>query len=224
MSWPIIVCDPGSCWMGKKEFAQRLIVAAKEAGCDAVKFQLFEGEEFRKAGNIEMPLSLFYELQRVGRTEGIPVTASVFNQRSLEALLADDCHHIKFAYSQRHELKRIEQALEAKRKVVVTTHIMDKDIWPKHPNLIKLFVASDSHGPLYPCNFELNFDGLFPDRFRGFSDHTLGSNQAVKAVNAGATWIEKHIRLDNAECEEVPDGRFALRPDELKEFVKRVRG
>ena len=220
MSWSSIICDVGSTWMGKKAYAKELIHIAQDAGADAVKCQLFEGEEYKQAGNIEMPHDLFRELYQYGVEQGFPVTASVFNKKALELLLPMKLHHIKFSYSQRNQSELIHLAIKNNHKVVVSSGVMDADL-PKE--VIKLYIALENGQPVYPNCREENFEGLFPMRFQGFSDHSLGYRQAVKAVQSGAYFIEKHIRPSYSECDSVPDGKFALKPRELKEFVQRVR-
>ena len=60
----------------------------------------------------------------------------------------------------------------------------------------------------YPVHFEPNFDHLFP-RFKGFSDHTLGYAQTIRAIEAGAQIIEKHFTLDHKDIE-CPDFLFCF--------------
>ncbi len=55
----------------------------------------------------------------------------------------------------------------------------------------------------------------------GFSDHTVGSEAAIAAVALGACVIEKHFTLDRNLPG--PDHKASLEPDELKDFVKKIR-
>lgn len=219
-----IVADAGSCWLGRMDYAKRLIDTAKDAKVDVCKFQLFEGQVYRDAGNIEMRLDVFKDLYNYGKTIGMPVTASAFNKQSLELLTSMDVHHIKFAYSMRGCRDWIQGALNIGKRVVVTTNINDAYDLPRHDNLIKLVTQPRcKHADEYPITTKMNFDQIFPWRFQGFSDHSLGFLEAQMAVSHGAVWIEKHFRLEDGDCDEVPDGRFALNPKELKEFVWKVQ-
>ena len=56
----------------------------------------------------------------------------------------------------------------------------------------------------------------------GYSDHTQGMLVSIGAAALGATVIEKHFTLD--QNLEGPDHKASLSPEELKEFVKSVRG
>lgn len=55
----------------------------------------------------------------------------------------------------------------------------------------------------------------------GYSDHTEGIHVAVKAVDAGACIIEKHLTLDRELPG--PDHRMSLEPAEFKAMVRDIR-
>ena len=55
----------------------------------------------------------------------------------------------------------------------------------------------------------------------GFSDHTIGSDIAPRAVLAGATTIEKHFTLDKRQ--EGPDHSFSADPCEFRLMVEGIR-
>lgn len=210
--------------MGKMDYARRLVDLSKEAGADAIKFQLFCGDEYTKAGNIEMNLLQFEEIYKYAKSVGQPIAASVFYKDAYEKVLdLPDMHHIKFAYSKRHS-PLIYSGLNIGRKIVVTTNIHDSFDLPVDKNLIKLMTQPRcKQADEYAIVNKMNFEGAFPDRFQGFSDHSLGYSESQRAVESGARWIEKHITPGFSDCIEVPDGRFALVPEEAREFVEKLR-
>jgi N,N'-diacetyllegionaminate synthase len=55
----------------------------------------------------------------------------------------------------------------------------------------------------------------------GFSDHTKGLDASIYSVFVGATYIEKHYTIDKEM--EGPDHRASLNPEELYNFVKKIR-
>ena len=217
-----VVADAGSCFCGRRDFALELVRVAKEIGCSVVKFQLFSGEEFTKHGNIEMPKDLFRECYLEGKRLGIPVTASVFDDSWASFLSTFEVPFVKFAYSRRLDLAKIQGLLNIGRKVVVSTNPMDAWALPRHPNLVKLFCPQVPEST-YPNFMEIDFEGLIPERFDGFSDHSCGTKQTLKAVKHGATWIERHLRLTDEECDKVPDGKFALLPRQLENLIKEIK-
>jgi sialic acid synthase SpsE len=218
----IVVFDPGSTHCAKKDYAFRLIEVASESGADAIKFQLFPNtREYTDNGNIPMPYDWFPELIRYAKQvkNPISVTASVFDFSAVELVNRYRPDFIKFAYSQQNKLEWIEGLLSIGANVVVSTDVMKRHHLPlDRKNLAVLFCQ-----PIYPTMWKTNFTGLFPDLFLGFSDHSLGIEESLNAVKAGARWIEKHITLPYNDCLECPDGKFALKPDEAKLFVQRIR-
>lgn len=225
----IVVVDPGSTHLKRRDLAEKLIDTAKKAKASCIKFQLFKGEEYTDDGNIELPLDMFKDLYNYGKSIGIPVTASCFNLQAFELLMSLEVHHIKIAYSKRKRLDWIRGALSIGKRVVVTTNLHDSYDLPEHENLIKLVTQPRcKHADEYSVLTKMNFDGLFTHgdkkgQFQGFSDHSLGYLEAQSAVQHGAIWVEKHLRLNDSICSEVPDGRFALNPQQMEEFVWQVR-
>ena len=80
----------------------------------------------------------------------------------------------------------------------------------------------------YPDQYEeinLNvirtFKKEFPEFLIGFSDHSLGIEASLGAAAKGVKVIEKHFTLNKNM--EGPDHRASLDPDELKEWVTRIR-
>jgi len=214
-----IICDPGSTHMGKKAYALELIQIAADAGCNVIKFQLFPDLPlYLDKGNIPVPYGWFDELLIAGKRCGIQVTASVFDEDAIELVAKKQVPYIKFAYARQHWLDKIQGLLNIGRKVMVSTDCEKDHLLPKHNNLIKLYCVAE-----YPVKSLLDFESLFFERFDGFSDHTLGWKQAVRAVKAGAKIIEKHIKLPYEDCD-CPDSRFALSPEDLVHFVEVVRG
>ena len=216
-----IICDPGSTHAGKKQYAFELIETAAEAGADCVKFQMFQGTKFVEAGNIPMPYDWMPELVQHGKKIGIAVTASVFDNRSLELLLTLDVPFIKFSYSRKNDVDQIGAVLRLGRRVLSSTDVFSA--LPNDRNLIKMFVHEVNGCAVYPSYFQMNYQGLFPGRFQGFSDHTLGVTEALKARAVGCEYFEKHIRLDYDDAKECPDAKFALTGQEMADYVQAIR-
>ena len=200
-----IIADPGSCHMGDLSMAKELIDVAREAGCSAIKFQLFKD----LPPNIELPYKWMPELVEYGK--GIEVFASVWDEDGVQALRGAGCRSIKFSYGQRG---KAFLSMRGFTSIYVSGDVLHNF----HPNHIRLYCI-----PEYPVPYQINFDCLFHGRFDGFSDHTLGCRQTMNAIRAGAKVIEKHIRLDHASNDGVPDGKFALRPAELREMMNKIQ-
>lgn len=217
-----IIADPGSTHNGEFNSAMALVTIAADAGADAIKFQLL-GDEQLGYGNIEMPWEWMPELIKHGKKKKIEVFASVFNISGVKYLQSIGCKSIKYPFSQ--------QALSAELEMKYKGYWGGVKSAPKCPfdniysscgwmdearkNAINLFCI-----PEYPVPYQVAFDSVF-DKFQGFSDHTLGISQSLRAAEAGAQFIEKHIRGDWAS--DTPDAKFAIKGYQLKELCKMVK-
>lgn len=149
-----------------------------------------------------------------GEEQGITISASTFEQDEFYFLLKTNPKFIKFAYSRKEKDLQIFETLGSGIEAIVSCDVMTDHL--VHPEATKLFCL-----PLYPVYFNVCFDTLFP-RFNGFSDHTLGIDQTLRAVESGATVIEKHITLNHSDIN-CPDSYFALRPGELSALIANIR-
>jgi len=214
-----ITGDFGSCHLGRLSIAKELIKVAKECGLDAVKGQLWEKE---KPPNIKLPFEYIGELKRYADEIGIELYFSVWGLKAIIEIRKVDIRSIKFAHSNQKELWWFfekSRNYQHFNKIYCSLGFMDK--WPRgdgSEKLIKYWCI-----PEYPVTFQPDFHGKF-ERMEGFSDHTMGYHHAIEAVRAGAKYLEKHFRLEDKLQGTVPDGLFAIKPNELKAMVEEIRG
>ena len=201
-----IIADPGSCHMGNINFAKELILAARDSGADAIKFQLFED----KPPNIELPREWAWQLRERADELGIDLFFSVFDYGAMSVAVKCGCTSAKIAFSLRNDGGMIN----ACRALFGTVYVSGDTNTDFIKDTTKLYCI-----PEYPVKYLIDFEGIFP-RFDGFSSHCLGIKQDLFAISAGAKIIEKHIRLDNSACDSVPDGKFAIRPKEFYSLCK----
>jgi len=208
-----IAGDFGSCHLGRLDIAKELIHVAKECGLDAVKGQLWMGE---KPPNITFPLKYVGELKRYADEIGIDIYFSVWGIKPIIELRKLKIMSIKFSHSQRHKVAKFyENNLYNFDRVYCSYSYLDDP-----PKFDKMELISYWCIPEYPVPYQIDFKPKIFERFNGFSDHTLSWNQTIAAVRNGAQYIEKHFRLEDKNQEQVPDGKFALKPKELEEMVR----
>ena len=205
-----VILDPGSCHMGKKEYALELTRTAASIGTDAIKWQLFTN----KSPNIDLPYEWFPDLVEYGKTLNIEVLASTFDIDSYETA-KKNCSSIKFAYSMNDAYGQIEIATKDFNAIYVSGGVLTQ--FNASPKVKRLYCV-----PKYPVPYEINFDGIFP-RFDGFSSHCLGIRQEIKAIEAGAKILEFHLTLDRSDIY-CPDHLFAKKPKEAELLIKKVKG
>lgn len=198
----LIIGEAGSNHEGSLERAVKLVTIAKDAGCDAVKFQLIPPFQ---CGWLPVLMALCEAYK-------IEFMATPFDQDGIDALKGK-VKHWKIASTEAANPDFVDSVFIASRGDPVLFSDGAVDEVPHWPNLIRMACVVK-----YPADLE---DHHFLTGTWGLSDHTLGTWLASLAVAAGATYIEKHFTDDNKR--EGPDHVFALEPDELKEMIDTIR-
>lgn len=216
-----ICAEVGSTHNGYLSYAKELVDICANIGCDAVKFQLFDKDSEYAKVNIPVPYYWMYELKEYGIKKNYPITitASVFDKKALEVLLELGVPWVKFAYSQSDKWEWQAEVCNAGKKAFVSSDCMTRAKVLKNKSVVNLYCI-----PEYPITKLVSFEDVFDEYdYDGFSDHTLGYAQTIKAVQAGAEFIEKHITLpyNDVTC---PDSFFALKPKKFEDMVKTIRG
>lgn len=208
-----LIAEVGSTHNGKWHECYCAICEAFDRGITDVKFQLLEDHHI-KNGNIPIDARWMKELVEEGKKRGVNVFASVWSMKNADILLDAGATTVKVAYSACKDASFILYLSTVFEEVIVSCDV--NTILPLKTK--KLFCI-----PEYPVYQRLSFEGLFP-KFDGFSDHTLGINQTIEAVQHGAKIIEKHVcQVPNSEC---PDARFALswsKMGYLAEFFRNIK-
>lgn len=240
---PYLIAEFGSCHLGKLENIKRAVDECVFYGIDALKLQLFPNQEPYVPTNIHLPQEIFLRAFEYANGKGLTLTSSVFDEESFQFLKALKPKFIKLSYSKKDQRDWMKEAVQAKITPLIScdvmtdfskpiqylgskieageiiTTLMDYQI---QPSLLYCI-------PEYPVRYEVDFADLFKPgeeiiekhpcdtnaRFDGFSDHTLGTRQTRKAIQAGAAIIEKHVRLSETDIRSCPDARFAVTIEEL---------
>ena len=206
----VYICgDIGSTHGGKLDNAIDAISIAVDLGFNCLKFQLGVSDP-----NIDFSFDKFIKAFEWGKKLNIDITASIFDPMLLEKYLELEPRFIKFAYSQKDCVEDQDTSTYSLIPVVVSCDIMTYKV-PRR-DTVKLFCL-----PSYPVYYEINFDEIF-NRFHGFSDHSLGYRQTLKAVENGSLWIEKHVNF-NKKTVDCPDAKFALNINQAKDMIEKIR-
>lgn len=242
-----IIAEAGTNHGGDFHTAKSLVTIAKEAGADSVKFQIIypEGlylpEIYNKGSydpnevfNIRKSMMLadseWNELYKFSVTEGLPLSASVFDVRSILLLNSWNPPYIKIASCDLNYGDLLREAANYRRKIVLSTGMSTMteieeaiNILEKcgHEDIVVMHCVS-----AYPCPTEemnLHFItelGKFGYPL-GLSDHTESSSAAIAAVALGVTYIEKHFTYDRKA--KGFDHAYAMEPDALKSYINDIR-
>lgn len=243
MTNPFMVAEISSNHLGDKHRALDLILAAKTAGADAVKFQVYEPAEI--AANViipsgpwqgrnyqglysdgHLPKEWLAELFTFARSIGIVPFASPFSEAAVDILESIGCPIYKIASPEIVHHKLIAKCAQTGKPLIISTGMAELDEIFRVDEIARSNGATDitylhciSAYPAKPNDFHLaTMAKLRSYGFNvGLSDHSLDSVASVCAVALGAIVIEKHFTLTLNDGGS--DSAFSLLPQEFEELV-----
>ena len=239
---PYIVAELNSSHRGKIDVAKKMVDAAKECGCDAVKFQSWTPESLycssyyeqnpiskRMVRGFSMPQESLMELAEYCRQIDIDFSSTPYCKEEVDFLI-EQCRvpFVKIASMDINNLPFLRYVAKTKVPIVLSTGMANIDEIDKAVSVINEEGNKDicilhcvSLYPVQPADVNLNNIRMLKDRFKehevGYSDHTIGTEVACAAVALGAVLIEKHFTLDNKVIGW--DNQMATEPDQMKELV-----
>ena len=240
---PYIVAELNSSHNGKVEVAKQMIDAAKDCGCDCVKFQSWSAEslyadEYYKNNPISKRIITKFsltpdqllELSAYCKEVGIDFSSTPYSKEEVD-FLADktEAPFIKIASMEINNLPFLKYIGEKGIPIVLSTGMSTIE------EIREAVKAIESNGnkqicilhcvSVYPAPAEIiNLNNMvmlqeeFPDYVVGYSDHTIGYEVAAASIALGAALVEKHFTLDNKKMG--MDNNMATEPAEMKRLVK----
>jgi N-acetylneuraminate synthase len=245
-----IIAEIGTNHMGDIKIAKKLIDVAKNAGCDAVKFQKKTVEKIYSKefldSSLESPwgttqrdmrlyrefnLKQFIEIDRYCKKKKIFWFVSCWDIQSQMEMKRFKIKYNKVASAMLTHHKLLEIIAKEKKYTFISTGMSSlKDI----SYAVRIFRK-------YKCPFELmHCHSVYPmpieeanlkmipilkKKFKcnvGYSGHeTSATNVSIPAVALGATTIERHITLDRAMYGN--DQAASLEPEGIKRLVRDIR-
>ena len=247
---PFIVAEISCNHEGDKEQAKKLVREAKEAGADAVKFQIYtpddmtienygvdyvvkEGEWagrglYELYGKTKTDFNLADEIVWECQQIGIHWFPSIFGLKGLSWGETYKSQAYKVASFELPDLPLIRKIVKTGKSVVLSTGMgsieeIDEAVMCCNPNNTALLHCVSA----YPTKLEEAnlwrvqwLADLYPSSVVGFSDHTRGIIAGPLACAMGARIIEKHIALPGTNPE---DAAFSLHPEEFKLYAQHCR-
>lgn len=248
-----IIAEAGVNHNGNIELAKKLIDVAKEAKVDAVKFQTFKTEkivsrsaemaEYQKENlktqesqyemikRLELSYDSFKELKQYCEDKNILFLSTPDDEDSLDFLVELQVEQIKIGSTEVTNLNYLRKIAKKNLPIILSTGMSTlgeveaalTTIYEEGNKNITLLHATTDYPTAYD---DVNLRAMITlkNAFNipvGYSDHTLGYEAAIAAVTMGAVVIEKHFTLDKNM--EGPDHKASLNPEELKEFVVKIR-
>lgn len=211
---------------GSLDIAKELIDMAKDAGCDAVKFQkrtidivytkeLLDSPRESPWGNtqrqqkegLEFGKEEFDQIDAYCREKDIAWFASAWDVESQKFLRQYDCQYNKVASAMLTHIPLLKEIASEQRHTFISTGM---STFAEIDNAVMIF--NDANCPFtilhavstYPCRDEDCNLKMIPElkqRYKcrvGYSGHEVGVLPSILAAALGAEVIERHITLDRA--------------------------
>ena len=227
-----IIAEIGINHDGSFTQACRLIDAAKDAGCDTVKFQLWNADRIYPGDadmkRLEIPPIRMVEIKEYAETVGVRFLCTPDDIHDARILRGMDVKRIKIGSSNITNLPLLREIASWEIPVILSTGACTgEEVWnasQEFRELAYLHCVSCYPAPEECANLLIMRElgrGL-SDRIQiGLSDHFLSTDIALVAIGLGARLFEKHLTLDHLAPG--PDHAISLEPGQMEDYVMRLR-
>ncbi len=236
-----IIAEIGSNHNQSMTLAKEMILAAKEAGADAVKFQSINVNELyynpsQKIKELHKKIDLtetwHSELKEFCDANNIIFHSSPTYLKAVEILKQLDVPLYKLASAQIGTFPQLVEAVaKLKKPTLFSTGIVS---YSELEQVVRLFYKHHHDNfailhcnSLYPTPYikaNLHLIEVYKQMFGktvGYSDHTEGIYASLAAVSLGAKIIERHFTTDKTLP--VPDAAISIVPSEFRQMVEGIR-
>lgn len=244
-----ITAEIGINHNGDIGLVKKLIDVAKDAGCDAVKFQkrtvdvVYTPEELANPrpnpfgdtnGDLKRGLELgqaeYAEIDRYCKEKGIMWFASCWDEESVDFIEQFNPPCYKIASASLTDDDLIRHTAKKGKPIHLSTGMSTNDQIIRACSVIRS--VSQAEILLYHCTstYPTALNELNLNRIKeaiknglniGFSGHTESIIPPVLAASLGACAVEVHITLDRGMWGS--DQKASIEPEQLKEMVKYIR-
>jgi N,N'-diacetyllegionaminate synthase len=242
-----VIAEIGVNHDGRLDRALALVAAAKQAGADAIKTQLFDprhllsnqarlavyqegkaADPFDLLDHLKLGLDDLLAVRAAARREGLAFILTPFSLENFEALQRLDPDAVKIASPDAVNHPLLELMASLGRPMLISTGTAELGEIEFAARLVErqggcLLQCVSS----YPTPAEDAALGAIPVMSRrfsvpiGYSDHTTEIMTGALAVAAGACVIEKHLTYDRAAAG--PDHAASFEPESFARYVQLVR-
>jgi len=243
-----IIAEIGINHNGSLDIAKKLIDAAYDSGCDAVKFQkrtieiVYGPEELAKPrenpfgptnGDLKRGLEFghdqYSEIDKYCKEKEIDWFASCWDEDSVDFISQFSPPCYKIASASLTDKNLLLHHRKYKKPIILSTGMSDLNLIEKavdilgREDIIILHCTST-----YPSKLEeLNLRGIltlkekYPDIPIGYSGHEVGLSTSLAAAVLGACIVERHITLDRSMWGS--DQAASVEPQGMKRLVRDIR-
>ena len=232
-----VIAEIGSNWEGDIKKAKKIIRECKNAGADAVKFQMWRASDlyskkhpqWNTIRKSEVTSEKAEKMKKYADDQKIEFFCSVFYPEGVDCLESIGVKKYKIAsrtclLNDKHSLEMLERVSKTRKPVIISMGMggNKKRIMKIFSKSKKTFCYCISE---YPAPFEkINWKKAI--KYDGFSDHSLGTvapflfTLLKKQTRTKQITIEKHVKLKNSRG---PDASTSITTDLLKELISRIK-
>ena len=232
-----IVAEIASNWEGSFTKATKLIQESKNAGVNAVKFQMWRAHDlydnkhpnWKFIKKSEITLEKAKKLKKIADNIGIEFFCSAFYPEAIQILEKLKVKRYKIAsrtclLKDPHSLETLQEKSLTKKPVIISMGMGGdrkkiEKIFSKNKTIFCYCISE------YPTKLnEIHWDQA--RKFDGFSDHTLGIVAPIiftmikKQEGGKNIIIEKHVKLKNSKG---PDASSSINTSELTQMISAIR-
>ena len=230
------IVEIGSNWSGDEKIGKKIIKAAKLAGADYVKFQMWKASDLYKNSEpfwndikrAEVTPEIAKKFKKYSDEQNIKFFCSVFYPEAVETLENLNVKLYKIAswtaaMKHKKSKKTLETVAETKKPVIISTGMGGnvstlKQIFRKNKRYFLYCISK------YPTKInQLNFTKM--KTFDGFSDHTEGFLGpimfALNFRNSKKTkFYEKHVSITKSRG---PDKPFSMPMNDFGQLISEFK-
>lgn len=220
-----ITAEIGVNWDGNFELVEKMMLAAKNANCDAVKFQAFDEKivkdhpEKKRLLKTSISKNNIEQINSLSKKIGIEWYCTPMYPEAID-FLNPYVKRFKIRFSDSlclHENKNsklIENVLKTNKQIIISSEKSPKNL-QSYDNVKWLYVV-----PKYPCSLnELDFSYL--SDFDGYSNHCRNILAPLTASILGADMIEVHMTSNRSG--NFFDNSVSFDYNEISELVNHIR-
>ena len=230
-----LIAEIGWNHMGDMGLADNMVMAAKVAGADYAKFQIFSTKNLKpgpwdKDGRrdiyekAQLSVKQIQKLIRTCDDARIKFMSSVFSVEDAKVLASVHVRDVKIPSSEIRNKNLIRFCNDNFSHVLMSTGTATKQEVSEAVSLVDNARLTLLHCvSCYPCAMEncnlpriQHLQEEYPTADIGFSDHTEGTDASKMALEYGISHIEKHFTTNKG----LPgrDNKFAITPSELRDL------
>ena len=236
---PYFVAELNTSHFGNISVAKRMILKAKESGCDCVKLQSWKSDTlYSKKFFNKNPISKkFFDKYSLNNSQlkklaiyskkiGISFSSTPYSEEEVN-FLVKECKpaFIKIASMDLNNFTFLKFRAKKRVPIILSTGMGTID---EIESAVKLLISGGQKNicilhcvSLYPLNHKIaNLKNItmLRKKFKnipiGYSDHSVGNTLPISSVTLGACVVEKHFTLDNKKIGF--DNNMATEPHDMK--------